>query len=154
MKTLGKDIAWNKINGELCHVLDFFPHASVQNGKIESTGISMPYASLTLECPKMSEKVAYSIIHRIDFTNLWEIFRERGVKENEEVLVGRYEYRTILGRLFSPFLPKIYILIYPKGSFNKFNGKNWQEKTQGEAWVREMRPIEKKYPFPNNRFLQ
>jgi len=154
MKTLGKDIAWDKINGELCHVLDFIPHASVQNGKIESAGISTPYASLILECPKISEKVECPVVHRIDFINLWEVFKKNEVKENEEILAGRYEYRTMLGKLFSSFLPKIYILIYPIGSYNKFNDKSWQEKTQGEAWAKEMRPIARKDPFPDNRFLQ
>jgi len=154
MKTLGKDIAWNKINGELCRVLDFTSHASVQNGKIESAGISTPYGSLTLECPKISGKIECPIIHRVDFINLWEVFKEKGVKENEEVLVGRYEYLTMLGKLFSSFLPKIYILIYPIGSYNKFNDKSWQEKTQGEAWAKEMKPIARKDPFPDNRFLQ
>ena len=154
MKILGKDIAWNKINGELCRVLDFIPYASVRNGKVESAGISTPYASLTLECPKISENIGCPIIHRVDFIHLWGIFKERGLKEGEEVLAGRYEYKTVLGKLFSSFLPKIYILIYPSGSYNKFNDKSWQEKTQGEAWTKAMRPTVKIDPFPDNRFLQ
>jgi hypothetical protein len=154
MKILGKDIAWNKINGELCRVLDFIPHASVRNGKVESAGISTPYASLTLECPQISENIGCPIIHRVDFIHLWGIFKERGIKEGEEVLAGRYEYNTVLGKLFSPFFPKMYILIYPIGSYNKFNDKSWWEKTKGEVLAREMKPITRRDPFPDNRFLQ
>ncbi|KKQ91137.1 MAG: hypothetical protein UT17_C0017G0010 [Candidatus Woesebacteria bacterium GW2011_GWB1_39_10] len=154
MRTLGKDIAWNKINGKFCHVFSFTHHASVRNREIESTGVSIPYATLTLECEEVSEHIECPIIHKLDFVHLWKIFKERGGREDEEVLVSRYKYITVLGKLFSPFLPKIHIWIYKKGSYNNFTSKSWQEKTHAEELAMAARPIVEVNPFPDNRFLQ
>ncbi len=151
---LGKDIPWDTIKGELCRVIEFVPLGSVKDGKVWTPNVAMPYGSLTIECKELpNQKAKWLITHRIDFMHLWEVFKERKVKEDEEVLVGYYRYRTTLGKLFSSFFPKIYIMIYPKGSFEKFTDQNWQRETKGEAWAREMTPIAKWDPSPNNRFL-
>lgn len=131
-----KDRDWSLIDGELCLVSDFLPMAGsvVKDGKAVSPEISLPYASVALECKNHQGKIKGFITHKIDFANLWVAFKERGVnKEKEEVLVywsaKHYKYKwyqaisnfslTVLGS--TPF-PKLIVMVCPKGVYEKTLG--------------------------------
>ena len=100
--TLLKDSEWAKIEEEVCRVIDFNPLAVIKNGRIRRVGV-MPYASITLECEKVSEKISGFINYREDFQHLWTAFKERGIKDNEEVLIiwSRNHYTFKWLRIFS-----------------------------------------------------
>jgi hypothetical protein len=82
-----KDSEWSKIDGQPCKVLHFTPFATIDNGKIKDTGFNMPYCALTIECRQLPNKATGYITHKIDFVNLWKVFKERGVHEQEEVII-------------------------------------------------------------------
>lgn len=116
---LDTDKEWSVIDGEFCRVLQFTPYSSVKNGKIHTDKLTEPYAHaiLTLERKKVQGTMKGYIWHKIDFRNLWKVFKERTVQENEEVIIiwTKQNYRYTLCRYFSYFMPKLWIAIYPKG---------------------------------------
>jgi hypothetical protein len=142
--TLLKDQDWGAVNGELCRVIDFVPLGSIKNGKkVQSPYVAMPYASITIECHKLPRKAKGFITHRLDFMHLWEAFRERGVKRDEEVLiVWSSKYRNFIFRLFSRMLPKLHVMICPKGSYEKIlDSRWWTNLTLEKAKTTEVIPI-------------
>ena len=141
--TIGKDIPWEVIEGGYCRVTHFTPFATVEAGKIrefsQPTGVIglMPYALLSVELvvndthpflggflfkPKslrLPKEASMPVVNRLDFLNLWEVFRERGVSTREEVLVVYRPLssgRKLLARMFSGILPMLVIGIYTAGS--------------------------------------
>ena len=81
-----KDSQWCTIDGELCRVIDFVPLGSIKDGKVLALKKWTPYASVTIECKKFPEKITGFVCHKMDFLHLWSAFKERGIKQNEEVL--------------------------------------------------------------------
>lgn len=130
--TLLKDRDWSQIDGELCLVSEFSPMMGsiVKDGEAVSPDKNFSYASITLECKKHKSKIKGFITHKMDFTNLWDVFKERGVDENkEEVLIywtaKHYKFKFL--QLFSNFLltligstpfPKLVVMVCPKGQYS------------------------------------
>lgn len=141
--TLRKDGEWKAIDSKLCRVIDFEPsRASIENGKIIAADRATPYASLVLEC---EDGCSYKglITQKIDFANLWNAFRERGISENEEVIIAwsnkRYKYKWL--RLFSVFLPKLWVMICPKGAFKLMTDPRYRPELSGEARWNAQKPV-------------
>lgn len=113
-----KDSQWNIIDGELCRVIGFIPLVGwVEDGKVISVDNKTPYASVLLENKNCPEPVKGFITNKIDFDNLWSAFRIRGVGEYEEVLIiwSNISYKFKIFKFFSVFLPKLRVIICPKG---------------------------------------
>lgn len=125
--TLLKDEEWNLIDGEFCRVIDFCPiRSSVKNGKVIAMDTTTPYASLQLECKKISGEITGFITHKVDFINLWKAFRERRVGEDEEVLIiwSTKHYKSKIFKIFSRIMPKLWVMIWQKGAFEVLNNLN------------------------------
>lgn len=133
--TLIKDREWGLIDGELCRVIDFTPLASVKDGKVSNLSGTTPYASVTIECKKMSEKIIGFITHKTDFIHLWVAFKERTVKQNEEVIIcwSKKHYKLKLLKFFPSFWPKLWVMICQKGAFELMTDPNYKPELQGEA---------------------
>lgn len=71
------DKEWSAIDGEICRVTDFSPAALVVEGKVVAPKTAMPYAGVTLECPKIAQPATGFITHKVDFAMLWAAFNER-----------------------------------------------------------------------------
>lgn len=140
--TLLKDSQWAKIDGEICRVIDFNPLAVVKNGKIRRIDV-MPYASITFECKKVLEKISGFINYREDFKHLWITFKERGIKNNEEVLIiwSRSHYTFKWLRFLSFLLPKLRVMICPKGAFELITDPKSKPELSGEARAKASSPI-------------
>jgi len=138
-----KDSDWSVIDGELCRVIDFTPMALVQNGKVVAPDTTTPYASVTLECKKIPNKIKGFVTHKLDFTNLWKAFKERGISDNEEVIIfwttKEYKYKFL--RAFSALLPKMWVMICPKGAFEIETDPTWKPELTGEARFKAEAPI-------------
>lgn len=113
---LRKDDEWLKIEGEPCRVISFTPLALVENGKVKTPNKTDPYAYVVLECKKIHQIAQGFICHKIDFQHLWEAFRERGVQENEEVIIFYSKNRDHV-KIFSYFMPRLLVWICKKGTF-------------------------------------
>lgn len=138
-----KDSEWSVIDGEPCRVIDFIPLASVQNGKVVAPNITDPYASVTLECKKVSNTIKGFITHKMDFAHLWAAFKERGISDNEEVIIiwsiKHYKYKFL--KFLSAIYPKMWVMICPTGALEIMVDSNWKPELTGEARWNAMKPI-------------
>jgi hypothetical protein len=138
-----RDSEWSTIDGEPSKVIDFVPMASVQNGKVITLSVATPYASITLECKKIPNKIKGFVTNKVDFANLWLAFKERGISDNEEVVIfwttKNYKYKFL--KFFSAFLPKIWVMICPKGAFEIMTDSTWKPELTGEARWNAEKPI-------------
>lgn len=168
---IGRDIPWEAIEGEFCRVKHFTPLAVVESGKVKSASTMLPYASLKVELPDLSEHPDYQqklkgiilphealmpVMHKLDFRNLWEVFKEidvskdpEGALTNMEVLVvyAPLKRRKLTG-LFSGILPSLVIQLYPKGSLERLYEK--PEKGKVKEWFESLRPIAEWDARPEN----
>lgn len=121
--TLRADQQWDMIDGELCRATNFLPLTGsiVKNGVVTSTVKTMPYAQIAIECAKKTEKITGFVTHKMDFANLWEAFKECDFdEEKHEVLFfwTRKFYRSKIIKFISLSMPKMIIMICPKGTYN------------------------------------
>lgn len=131
---LGKDIPFNIIDSEVCRVLEFNTHAKIENNNVKAIP-NFPYAFLTVECNKLQGKAILYVTHKLDFTNLWRAYKERGINKEEEVLVfwSNKHYKSPLIKLASAIMPKLWIMVCKKGAYELMTDKNYKPELTGEA---------------------
>ena len=136
------DNDWSNVKDELCRVKAFTPMATIQAGKVRTLGKSVPYASVTLECKKVPQPVDGFIAHKVDFLHLWAAFKERPLGEEEEVLViwTRKQYKGY-AKIFSGFMPRLWVMVCPKGAYELETDRNFRPELKGEARWKATRPI-------------
>jgi hypothetical protein len=139
---------WSRIESKICRIVEFTPMASFENNKITVIDSSLPYASISFECSNNPEIVKGFITHKEDFKALWVIFKERRVSNDEEVLFiwSNKHYKNIFYSLLSNFLPKLWVMICKKSSFEIHTNKNYKPELTGEARWLASRPIEEIKP--------
>ncbi len=130
--TLLKDSDWSSIKGEPCRVIDFIPWGKVgEDGEVVAMNLTTPYASVKFECKKIEGVATGFITHKADFANLWSAFRERGVGQDEEVIIiydkGRLGLKGFAKMFLSTMFPGLRIWICPKGTFESVNPDAEQE---------------------------
>jgi hypothetical protein len=133
-----KDKEWSVIDGEACRVIDFSPLGAIINadGEVQSIDKTTPYASITLECEKLGKDIRGYITHKIDFKHLWTAFRERMVKEDEEVIIiwTRKHYKAGV-KYVSAFMPKLWVMVCAKGAFDLMTNDDYKPELTGlERW--------------------
>lgn len=135
---------WRKIESKICRILEFNPIASVENGKITLSNTTVPYASVSFQCSNESKILKGFITHKEDFKVLWAIFKERKIDNNEEVLFfwSNEHYKNIFYSLLSSFMPKLWVMICKKSSFEINTNKNYKPELTGEARWLASQPIE------------
>lgn len=142
MNSMRKDSEWSVIDGEPCRVIKFTPFASVENGKVIIANKTEPYASVIFECKKLPQQAEGFICHKMDFQHLWMAFNERGVKENEEVIMFySKKHLKSYAKLFSAIMPRLWVMICPKGAFELMTNPQSRPDLQGEARFLAERPI-------------
>lgn len=116
--SLVKDKDWSRIDSEPCKVITFTPLAIMKDGNVLCNSRNAPYASVTLECKKYPKKITGYIHHKTDFINLWSAFKERGIKQDEEVMIfwSKKHYKSY-AKIFAAFMPKLWITIRPIHTF-------------------------------------
>lgn len=121
---------WGKIESQICRIVEFTPTASFENNKITTANPTSPYASISFECDNEPETLKGFITHKEDFKALWNIFKERTINNDEEVLFtwSNKHYKNIFYSLLSNFLPKLWIMICKKSSFEIHTNKNYKLK--------------------------
>jgi len=138
---IGRDIEWAAIEGQYCRVKHFTPFSVVESGKVKEASQTLPYASLLVECPKVFNEASLPVVHKADFRNLWEVFKEIGVSTEMEVLVVYAPLkRRKLAKLFSGVLPSLVIQLYPKGSLERLEGKP-DTGIPAEEYLKSLLPI-------------
>lgn len=139
-----KDSEWSVIDREFCRVTNFVSMSVIKDGKVSAFSKGMPYASINLERKKFpGQKITGFITHRLDFIHLWKAFEERGIGTDEELIIfwSTEHYKNILYKLLSIWMPKLLVMICPKGAFELFNDPLSRPELRGEARFLAMRPI-------------
>ena len=143
-----KDSEWSAIDGEPCRVIYFGTLGSYidTSEKVQSTDKTTPYAVVHIECKKLGKNITGYITHKMDFQHLWAAFKERTVKEDEEVIIfwtkKHYKVGSWVGRkLYSAFMPKLWVMVCPKGAFELTADSNYKPELTGEARWNAMKPI-------------
>lgn len=74
--------------------------------------------------------------------HLWSAFKERGVKQDEEVLIfwTKKNYKRVY-KIASAFLPRLWVMICKKGAFELMTNPDSRPELQGEARFFAERPI-------------
>jgi len=140
--SLRKDSDWDTIDGEVCRVIKFSPNGAIKNGKIAMYNKMSPYASIIIECKKLPVETTGFICHKMDFMHLWKAFEERGIKENEEVLIlwSKKHYNKLY-KIFAAFLPRLWVMICSKGAYESMSDPSYKPEIHGEARYKFERPI-------------
>ena len=143
-----KDSEWSAIDGELCRVTSFDPLGSLvgTDGKVHAMDKTTPYASVTIECQKLGKNITGYITHKMDFQHLLGAFKDRKVKDDEEVIIcwtrERYKVHSRIGKkLYSAFMPKLWVMVCPKGAYDLWIDSNYKPELWGEARMNAMMPI-------------
>ena len=135
---MGKDVPWEAIQQEACRVKHWTLLATIEGEKVKAFSKGMPYALLRVESPLLPDEALMPVVHRVDFVNTWEIFKRRGVGEEEEVLVI---YAPSSGVL-SAFKPRLHFYIHLKGHLEEIYDPAFKP-TDTRAWFR---PIAEWHP--------
>ncbi|MDO9333242.1 MAG: hypothetical protein Q7T57_01805 [Dehalococcoidales bacterium] len=135
--TLLKDSEWERIEGTACRVIQFTPFASIENGKIKNAGLSKPYCAVTIECKDLPSITTGYVTHKIDFQHLWAVFKIRGVKEGEEVLIF-WTYGDRHAGMFSAVFPKLVINVCHKNAYEYYP---MPDKMSIQEWLNAIHPI-------------
>jgi len=142
---LWKDGEWSQIDGEPCRVTHFGPLGSIVDvdGKVHTMHKTMPYALVTMECKKLGKNIGGFITHKEDFKHLWAAFKDRKVKESEEVIIiwTKRHYRWKLTKFLTPFMPKLWVMVCPKEAYELMVDSNYKPELWGEARWNAMKPI-------------
>ncbi len=139
---LRNDKEWSVIDGELCRVRVFTPWASVDDGRVTAPTKTEPYASIVVECDALPQEATGAITHRTDFLHLWSAFNERGVQDDEEVLVfWTRRYLKSYARLMSKFMPRLWVMICPKQAFELMTDDGFKPELTGVARWEAQRPL-------------
>lgn len=126
INNLRKDKDWKLLESKLCLVTDFSPIGSkVVKEEVISPDKSLPYGQIKLRCIGFEDEITGFITHKIDFYNLWTLYKERGVKEGEEEVLIYWttnHYKSKIGKLLSLTLPKMVIIVCPIGTYKNNKG--------------------------------
>ncbi len=133
--TLGKEIPWKRVEGELLRVKSCHFVASIENGVVKAAPVGA-YGVLVVECPNLTGEALIMVSQKVDFKHLWELYKERQVADDEEVLLG---YAPVgergLGRLVRMFLPCLDIMVYPRGHLEEIYDPKFKPQS-GADWYR------------------
>ena len=132
---LGKDVPWKTVEGEPLRVLRWTALATIEMGKVKATS-GMPYALLSVETPLIRGQGTLPVAHRLDFSTALEIFENRQVGEQEEILVI---YARASG-LFSTFKPRLHFYAHIKGHLEEIYDPESDSETQFRKPIQEWHP--------------
>jgi hypothetical protein len=134
---VGKDIPFSLIDCDLLKVIEFIP-------QVKST--LNPYAFVTVEGTKFKGEAILPLFQKTDFLNLSEAWKQK--KGEEEVLVfwTTKKYKNFIFNLFSAFLPKLWVRICPKESFEIETNKTYMPELSGEVRYRATQAIKEWKP--------
>jgi hypothetical protein len=148
---IGKDLPWKQFEWHFFRVEHFLPLCYIERGKIKGDLKFMPYASLRVYDPDFKgegKELLLPVLHKLDFQHLWEVYKERGVTLEEEVIVI-YEPPSGVKMLLGKGWPQLRIKVNPAGileySYRAMMNKNqhidWDEYHERTRTVAEWDPM-------------
>jgi len=133
---LGEAIPWKQVEGQFLRVRWCNLFASIQDGTIEPTPMGS-YAALGVECPSLTGEAFIVVSSEVDFRHLWELYKQRRVADDEEVLLSHVPVdEKRFGRLIGMLLPCLDIMVYPKGHLEEAYDPEFRPQYRA-AWNQE-----------------
>jgi len=133
---LVKDRHWAPLDGLLCEVTKFTPLAKVEDGQVIAMDRPAPYAFIDISCREggvtLPPDASGAISHKLDFLHLWRAFVDRGIGENENIFVvwSKKNLRPS-ARIFSPFMPRMAVLIFKDDGYRLFRDNTYRPELRG-----------------------
>jgi hypothetical protein len=129
---------WSVVDGCMCEVEEFTSFARVENGKVVSANISKLYGFVSINCKERGVNIPRgtigAITHKMDFRLLWEVFHERGIKDNEQVVIcWSKNYLRPAAKLFATFMPRIAVTIFETTAYRLLSEPDFHPEIQGRA---------------------
>ena len=130
-----KDSDWDIVESQVCLVTELNLLATIKDGKVMPLDNATSYACVSLKCKKVAGNIKGYITHKLDFIHLWYAFKDRTVKENEEVIIlwSKTHYNNFFVNLFSRFMPRLWVMICPKDAYNLLSDEKYKPELSGEA---------------------
>lgn len=130
---------WAEIDGVLCKITQFLRFDKTKEFDIDGRKY-YPYAVLTVICPKTPDSITGFIFHKQDYEHLRMAFEQ--IKQGQEVLIiwSNKHYKS-WAKFFSPFMPKLWVMICPGRAFEIETNKNYRPEITGEVRWNAFRPI-------------
>ncbi|MEW5758720.1 MAG: hypothetical protein AB1755_04555 [Candidatus Omnitrophota bacterium] len=130
---------WAEIDGVLCKITKFLRFDKTQEFEINGRKY-YPYAVLSVICSKFTEPVTGLIFHKQDYKHLCMAFEK--VEQGQEVLIfwSNNHYKS-WAKIFSPFMPKLWVMVCPGGAFEIETNKDYRPEITGEARWNAFKPI-------------
>ena len=126
---IGKDIPWKRVEGWGLRVTHFTAFASVKGNKVKAYSRTLPYAILTVDHGKLPSETKLYVTHKEDFRHLWQAYEERGISEDEWVVVYDFNpMRPRWRRLLAFGLPRLLVSVW-----------NWRDSSETPRVVWEPR---------------
>ena len=142
-----RDGDWTAVDGRPCKVLKFTPLAKFEDGKISSKDKATPYALITLDCLEFPSGSIGAVTHKIDFMHLWTAFIERGIGDDEEVIIFWQKMKLKgIWKLLSAFMPRMAVVVCKSGAYELMANRNYRPELVGEARAIATMPIENWIP--------
>lgn len=142
MSDLITESDWAAIDGQICRVVRFTPLAKVVGGKVVERRRLMPYALVTLECPRLPPDTVGGITHKLDFLHLWAVCVDGDLTSAEEVNIA-WTKSSLRGpaKLLSRFMPGLAVMICKAGAYELITDPHCQPELTGEARFKAEMPI-------------
>jgi hypothetical protein len=133
---IGKDVPWDSITDMICRVIEFNPFAKMVNGKVSGQR-GFPYASLIVEPEKLPGIFEIRVLSEVEFSQLWRgLIEQEADKDKEAVVLWSYGPKNGIIINVPPVLPKLEVLVYPKGSFDeKLRNPDRSNENREEEWL-------------------
>jgi hypothetical protein len=136
--SLSKDSDWAFIDGRACEVLRFTPLAKLDDGEVISRDRTLPYAFIDMACLEsgvnLPAETVGAVCHKDDFIRLWAAFVERGVEDDEKVVIlwSKKNLKAAV-KLFSPFMPRLAVTIFKAEAYQLLIDFKYRPELRGEA---------------------
>lgn len=133
-----RDSDWAPLDGEVCRATSLV-HLGIAKG--------MPYGSIELESPKLSEPTTGFVTHKLDFEHLVAAFSQRDVEPNTEILIlwTKQHYKGG-AKLVSRFMPRMWVMLCPENAYELWTDRMFKPELQGmerfhaQAAIAEWKP--------------
>jgi hypothetical protein len=120
---LVRDSDWGPLDGEICRVRTLRPLRFTKG---------MPYASVELESPLLSEPTTGFVTHKLDFEHLSAAFSRKESEPNTEVLIiWTKQFLRRRASLVSRFMPRMWVMLCHENAYELMNDQTYAPELQG-----------------------
>ena len=128
-----RDSDWAPLDGEVCRVTTLTDLGFTKG---------MPYASIELESPLLTEPTTGFVTHRLDFEHLLEAFSHRESEPNTEVLiVWTKRFLKRRAKLLARMMPRMWVMLCRENTYELMTDQTYEPQLRGTERARAQESI-------------